>query len=132
MNNNTNFYDTLDLKYPEIGVALQDINTSNPKNIKIAIPVLTPELQTKDIMKKNIKLNTSNLMNSYENMIETDDLELRNYMKLTIPSEVATSKGEDYILKGSKWLIMFIGGDITKPKVTARYEEDKDDDDDDD
>lgn len=123
MNNVLNFYDTLDLKYPEIGIAIQDIDRSNPGLVKIIIPILTPNMDTTKIIQKIAYQNSSNLKNLNKNNVDIQNIQISNYIEIPFPKEICyTSDIDDNIIKaGSKWLIVFVGGDITKPRAIARY-----------
>ena len=121
MNNVVNFYDTLDLKYPEIGIAIQNINRSNPGKVKIVIPVLTPNMDNTKLIEKTEYQNSFNLRNSKKNL-EIHNIKITNYIEVPFPKEICMSDNDDNIIEaGSKWLIIFVGGDITKPRPIARY-----------
>ena len=186
MNDITNFYDTLDLKYPEIGIAMQDIDRLNPGRVKFIIPVLTPDMDTSKVVEQKVHQTKSNLKNADRNL-EIENISIPNYIEIPIPKELcAVSEGDfnvsegtisltggsssisdayqsgagsvselsgfisvtgsisgtlnitngnvrgtlnitpsdRYIEKGSKWIIVFVGGDITKPRVISRYIDD--------
>lgn len=122
MNSITDFYDSLDLKYPEIGIAIQDINRDNPGKVKMIIPILTPNMDNSREINKMVYQNTSNLMNENKINIGIRDINITNYIKIPFQKEVCVSNDSDRIIKkGSKWLVVFVGGDITKPRVISRY-----------
>lgn len=125
MNNMTNFYDTLDLKYPEIGIAVQDIDRNNPGMVKIIIPILTPNMDNSKLIQKTIYQNSSNLRNLNKTNVDIQNIKITNYIEIPFPKEICTtisSNETDKTIKaGSKWLIVFVGGDITKPRPIARY-----------
>lgn len=156
-----NYYDKLDLKYPEIAIAMDDIDRIDPKPTRFIIPILTPNLNNSVISEKKIYQNKSNLQNSSSNILEINDISVSNYITIPVPKEVCggleadlyklatfiysstcTDSGEEhcthtakersiysfisddirYIKKGSKWIVVFVGGDITNPRIIARYE----------
>lgn len=184
MNNITNFYDNLDLRYPEIAIALQDIDRTNPGIVKFSIPILTPSLNNTEIFTNEIHQNSSSLVNKNKSIVEVDNIIQKNYVEIPVPEELCTIchgifyvleedsilevkdantridgslsgsgsvieggsfsvsgnvngimefesenvKGQlnvipkdRYIKKGSKWIVEFIGGDITHPRIVARY-----------
>lgn len=187
MNNVSDFYDSLDLKYPEIGIAMQDIDRTNPGKVKFIIPILTPNMDNTKLVDQKAYQNSANLMNADKN-IEIENIQVTNYIEIPMPKELCAFVGGDfnvvnvtsmedkhqgtvtlsgntgmsggishshatlsgsgtlnfngsqthykgvlkiiptdeyrYIKKGSKWIIVFVGGDITKPRVIARYPED--------
>lgn len=122
MNSITDFYDSLDLKYPEIGIAIQDINRDNPGKVKMIIPILTPNMDSSREINKMVYQNTSNLMNENKINIGIRDINVTNYIEIPFQKEVCMSNDSNRIIeKGSKWLVVFVGGDITKPRVISRY-----------
>ena len=125
MNNVFDFYDTLDLKYPEIGIAIQKIDRLKPGNVKLIIPVLTPNMDSSKIINQTIYLNKQNLKNKNTQTFEISNLTLTNYIEVPFPAEICMLSDIDednrYIASGSKWIIVFVGGDITKPRPIARY-----------
>lgn len=196
MNDVSNFYETLDLRYNEIAIAKDDIDRIDPGAIRFIIPVLTPNMSTSSIVEDKIRLNSGNIMNR-DTKPEIEDLKLTNYVKIIIPKELCSFVGgvfevqEDqplfvyhrqsvlhfrdgdaytdnanqvgsgsvsdpgnsinvnghvegvlrvkdsipsgflnlmpvdrYIFEPSKWILTFVGGDVTKPRILARYPED--------
>ena len=122
MGNIVNFYDNMDLTYPEIGIAIDQINRKNPGNVRIIIPVLTPMMDNSKNINKIIYQSTYNLKNSNRN-VEIGNIQVCNYIEIPFPKEICYSPdtSDDIIQPGSKWLIVFVGGDITKPRPIARY-----------
>lgn len=122
-----NFYDNMDLRYPEIGIAMQKIDRFNPGSIKFIIPVLTPNMDNSRLIDSKIHQNKDNLMNKNRNIVEVETLNIKNYITIKMPREVCSmyyiSDNDRYIASGSKWIIVFVGGDITKPRIIAPYTE---------
>lgn len=103
--NKNNFYDDLDLKYPEIAICLEDTDTDIGKFI---IPILTPMLRTMEpYIKRHDECDTSNILNIEDLNIEP--VNLTNFIELKLP------KGYDHAKKDDKFIVVFIGGDINKP-----------------
>lgn len=169
MNSVSDFYDTLDLKYPEIAVCIERIDRLNPGNPKFIIPVLTPNMSTDTESTQSIRQNSSNLRNGGTSP-EITDITMSNYMQIPLPKELCgnydskflqairflvdvtltcnnSGSGDShtcngtltkkfntlyeilssltssrYIKKGSKWIVVFVGGDVTKPRIIAPYE----------
>ena len=124
MNDVSNFYDELDLKYPEIGIAMDPINRVNPGVVRFIIPVLTPNMDNSKIVTSTIYQNSSNLKNSNKQSFEISNLTVTNYIEIPIPREICgiPKAPEDILIpKESKWIIVFVGGDITRPRAIARY-----------
>ena len=124
MDSIVNFYDNMDLRYPEIGIAMQQIDRLNPGLVKFIIPILTPNMDNSRRVESKIHQNKDSLMNKNKN-IEIETLDIRNYITIKMPREVCSlfymSDTDRYIPSGSKWIIVFVGGDITKPKIIAPY-----------
>ena len=113
---NTNFYSdgTIDLRYPEIGICMED--TTGPY-AKIAIPIATPTLPL-DQAYDNIDLaiSTQNIVSNTESMYITP-CTTSNYISIKLPSNMTSlSRGDNVIL-------IFIGGDINKPVILRWYED---------
>lgn len=123
MINLSDFYDKLDLKYPEIAIAMQDIDRRLPcQYIKFTIPILTPNANNTSIIKKKIHQNKMNLMNASTHKLEIEDITLTNCIMIPVPGEVlGVNYNQPIIDRGSKWIVVFVGGDITKPRIIARY-----------
>lgn len=184
MNDMSNFYDELDLKYPEIAIAMERIDRLNPGTVQFSIPVLTPNMDNSKTTNNVVHQNTLNLKNKNKSQFEVENINVSNYISIHIPTELCTPsfdkltitggnlqigtlsdrettitatltrlddsnnyrihgtysgnpsmsavRGElecglyekdRYIEAGSKWIVVFIGGDITKPQIIGRYYE---------
>ena len=192
-----NFYDNLDLRYPEIAIALEDIDRCNPGKIKFSVPILTPTMPQSSEHKEKIIQNKSALINKDKSAVEVSNIEFTNYIEIEVPKELCAlahctysildhptsyidspdaynkqsgtvrcegcpgapgcdhcsgapgvqggeyidvhgtakmnhitglielcpvDEGDNYryIKKPSKWLVMFIGGDINRPAIICR------------
>ena len=181
------FYDELDLRYPEIAICLEKIDRTNPGVKNFYIPILTPNVDITSLKTKTeiVHQNSANIAN--ENKVKISNIQIQNYIPITIPKELCsfvggnikiengsgsfysasgdividgntTSDGGDYshthrtlaglgrsyfnnlsydkfssecsylpvdeeryIPEGSKWIVVFIGGDIGKPQIIGRY-----------
>jgi len=108
-----NFYEDLDLRYPEIAICLEDTDI----NIgKFFIPILTPTLsKSKPYLEKNNNFYTKNLINKDD--LNISQIYFSNYIELKLPKGIESAKKDD------KFIVIFIGGDITKPVLIGGYEE---------
>jgi len=91
--------------------------------VKFIIPILTPNLDSSKAFNKTIYQNKNNLKNKAI-AFDIKNISLTNYVIIPMPKEVCMSYDmeEDPIIpSGSKWILSFIGGDITKPRPIARY-----------
>lgn len=180
------FYDELDLRYPEIAICIDKIDRTNPGTKNFYIPILTPNVDITSLKTKTeiVHQNNSNIAN--EDKVKISNIQIQNFIPITIPKELCsfvggsiqiekgngsfnasgnisisghtTSDGgeyshthdtlsglgkasfdcksytdfksiciynpideERYIPEGSKWIVVFIGGDIGKPQIIGRY-----------
>lgn len=140
---NSNFYTELDLKYPEIAIAMDDIDILNPGLVRFIIPILTPGVNMTKPILNTVYQSKSSLMNSNKAAFEINNIKLRNYITLPVTREVCGTNLVDYLFKkdsneyynfisnipnsvryikkGSKWIVIFLGGDITNPVIIGRY-----------
>lgn len=197
MNDITNFYDDLDLKYPEIAIAMEDIDRTKPGKVKFCIPVLTPNMDNEKMSENTEHQNASNLVNADKRGLDITNIQISNYIEIYVPPEFCALDGGEYeitsgtvnivgggidingyasisgsisgsgsvgvesihvngqvsgdetingtqsvngasisgtititpsnkiIPAGSKWIVVFIGGDITKPRIIGRYNEEE-------
>ena len=75
------------------------------------------------IFNKTIYQNDRNLKNARKNL-NIQNIQVTNYIEIPFPKEICNTYqlDEERIIKsGSKWLIVFVGGDITKPRAISRY-----------
>ena len=171
MNDMSDFYDNLDLKYPEIAIAMEDIDRTNPGVINFSIPILTPNMGKSEKEENEIHQQPTNLKNKEKN-VEVANVVMTNYIPIRVPREVCGFVGDSHNVTGgdvnvggasqsgggmvteggsisvsgnvagtptgtfdmlpvdriikapSKWIVVFIGGDATQPRIIAPYTED--------
>ena len=141
-NSSMNYYSKIaegQLIYPEIAVCVERIDKLNyKKKDKFKIPALTPDMNLKDepSTKKIIQKKTS-IVNK-DNNINIRNINISNYLEIYLPPHLfstrfieETENGDltfdnldksRYIEVGSKWVVMFIGGDVNKPIIISSYE----------
>lgn len=120
--NMLNFYENLDLKYPEVAISLQEINKEYPGVVKFSIPILTPSIDNSKIVHKSFHLNRRNLKNKDNNLDIHNIIKITNYIEIPMSRSICINEPElGFIPSGSKWIVIFIGGDITKPRIIGRY-----------
>lgn len=83
-----NFYETLDLRYPEIAIALEDIDRCNPGKIKFCIPILTPNMPQTPEYEEKVTLDKGSLINKDKGAVEVSNIEFTNYIEIEIPREL--------------------------------------------
>lgn len=186
------YYDNgeIDLKYPEIAIALEDIYRPNPGTIKFNVPILTQRFGADKAKSESKPLQSTNILNDNRN-IGINNATTINYIEIKVPRELTAylngkfrveeemdneistetsiydnshtystessggdshshsfsiggkgyeearhgkshtkSKGleeiwaiDDTIKAGSKWVVVFIGGDINNARIIAPYYE---------
>ena len=113
----TNFYEGLDLTYAEIAKLAKKCK---PGQIGMFyLSVLTPYQPSTMINKEKQNLSDKNLINAEKNISITKK-EITNVINIKIPEWVgnyAPQDSEGYILKDTKFVCVFIGGDINKPNI---------------
>ena len=136
------FYNKIDLMYPELAINAEPIDRLNPGKCKFYIPVLMPYLSKTEISKKKEYFDNSEMLNVRPNLYDVGSIEITNYVELYVSKELLCGgkcqcfnytceyceeyiKGcnyhvDRYIPKNSKWVVVFIGGDIDYPVITAR------------
>ena len=100
----TNYYDTgnIDLKYMEIGIALQQIDRMNPGSVPFCIPSLTPnENKTTVTEKKIIQKSKVNIVTDNAAAVDVSNIELSNAIYITIPKELVALPGARYDIEGT-------------------------------
>ncbi len=121
-NNMSDFYDDLDLKYPEIAVCVEDTYYNAISRTKFSIPVLTPNLNQSTISQGVIRQDGSSLINKDKKSVEVENITIGNYLTIPVPSRMVTPNVMNLaIRKNSKWIVVFIGGDINKPQIIGQY-----------
>ncbi|MBQ8732983.1 MAG: hypothetical protein IJY76_00595 [Anaerotignum sp.] len=125
------FYQDLDLRYPELAICLED---SVEGVAKFYIPVLTPLLESDnpyDITDNYVS--KSNILSDSSSM-EIGACTTSNYLELHLPSitdmhyidpetdEVLTVR--DSCVKGEVFAVLFIGGDPNKNYILGMYNND--------
>lgn len=182
---NSDFYETLDLRYPEIAVCIDRIDRTDPGVLNFYIPILTPNLDTTSLKKKTETVHQNSSMIANAQSVNISNVKIQNYIPIKLPKELCAFVGGDfhvlnvenmeikengnitisgstsvsggdahshstlsgmgsftidgnqthykgilniiptdeyrYIEPGSKWIVVFIGGDIGKPQIIGRY-----------
>ena len=121
------FYQNLDLKYPELAICLED---SVDGKAKFYIPILTPLLESTEAYETtDINISKSNILSDTTSM-EITACTTANYVELHLPSlqliDPETSKLKTMTgscVKGDIFVIVFIGGSMNKPYIIGRYED---------
>ena len=110
-------YNDMDLKYVEVAVLMQITNKYHPGICPFYLQSLTPS-QPKTLQTQNIPFTGNNLANDSTN-IGASGLEAGSTIQLELPREIAREFPLKWI-QGTRFLVLFIGGDITKPMIIGR------------
>lgn len=111
-------YNDMDLKYVEVAVLMQITNKYHPGICPFYLQSLTPS-QPKTLQTQNIPFTGNNLANDSTN-IGASGLEAGSAIQLELPREIAREFPLKWIPQGTRFLVLFIGGDITKPMIIGR------------
>lgn len=134
------YYQDLDLRYPELAICLEDANENGIA--KFYIPVLTPILDSEEIHdEEDHNISKSNILSDSSSM-NIKACKSSNYIELQLPEvnrcectidgtcehcghPICVPKHYKYdpCHKGDKFAIIFIGGDPNKPFILGRYYE---------
>ena len=99
---NQNFYQDLDLRYIEIGYNMAVIDRCNPGFVPFNIPVLTPQMDNTSMKDTTvIQRDKSNIQNASVGSVEVSDLEMSNYIYITVPRELCTHPDGWYDIEGT-------------------------------
>lgn len=110
---NTNFFQEMDLKYPEIAICME--YTEGPTG-KFFIPILTPTLdKSKPYIKRDQGLNLRNIQSDHSKY-KIEACYTSNYLDLKLPLGLESANA------GDKFVVIFVGGDINKPVIIGGYE----------
>ena len=112
-----NFYDNLDLKYPEIAVVAERFHVSS-NTAQFYIPVLMP-YKTNTVKTTSTPNRPSGLMNK-DNNIGLSNYTTGSTIRLRVPRWILSDAPRDeygYVYKDTEFVIVFIGGDINKPTI---------------
>lgn len=115
------FYNSLDLKYIEIATLMSTCNKYRPGTQMFYIPSLVPLQSQKSTTKKVINT-TSNLQNTSadKQKLGVKNATTGSTIAINVPKEHTRWYPEKYVPAGTKFLVAFTGGDITKPKIVGR------------
>lgn len=130
---NIEYYQQQDLKYVEVATALEKFHYASEG--KFFINAITPLLNSNSPKNdKKSKLSTANILN-YNSKLGISSFTLSNYISLKVPeymidkdvdkdgyytnNEIIDKHG--YIAKDMQFLVVFVGGDINKPRIMGVY-----------
>ena len=101
----------------EIAVLQEDINKyAPPSAAKFTIPAMMGSY----IKEQSTPNSSSNIQNKTNNLGITKTT-VSNYVTLAVPKEYVISYPYKYVPKGTRFIVGFIGGDITNAKIIGRF-----------
>ena len=114
----SDFYKDLDLKYPEIAITLEKFNKYSDATVLCSIPVLMPFMQN-----SADRIDTGNIENKINNLgIRPCIIHKGMYIKINREySQYCPADEFGRVPAGQKFIVVFVGGDIDKPRVIGRY-----------
>lgn len=104
MSDKESFYsgEDIELRYMEIGIALDKIDRMNPGKVPFIIPVLNPDAnKEKKVETKVSNHNTNFIVNENKAAIDVSDYEISNYIMIEIPKELVALPGATYHVEGT-------------------------------
>lgn len=112
-------FGNLDLKYVEVAILMETTNKYHPGKVQFYLQALTP---SKPKTVDNTVRNTSNLGNltNVDSNIGASEITSGSTLTLELPKEVARNYPKKWIPQGTRFLVSFIGGDLTKPVIIGR------------
>lgn len=129
-----NFYMNLDLRYPEIAILLNDIDRDGSRIGQFYIPILLPSISG-NRPKLSTKPAPPVSNHTTNNSSKTDNYTESNYIELIIPKHLfpfpelylptdqnTVIERTSYLKKGTQFIIVFVGGDITNIKIIGVIE----------
>lgn len=114
-------YDNLDFKYTEVAVLMKTTNKYKPGKVPFYLQALTPsKAKTNQTETINLTQATSTLGNTDTSALGTSEITTGSTLMIELPREVARNYPKKWIPQGTRFLVNFIGGDLTKPVIVGR------------
>lgn len=117
------YYEELDLRYPEIAVAAEEFFTTQG-SAKFYIPVLMPMVSNTTRSNREGFPSSTNILNKDRPNISKTAY-TTGYITIPIHSERmghwSHRKIPNLVPRGAEFIVIFVGGDINKPRILGRY-----------
>lgn len=114
-----NYYEKLDLKYPEIAIAAETFYTTD-SSAKFYIPVLMPLIGSSASSSTTRLPSTTNILNKNRPKVSSTAYSTGS-IEIPLQQERLGHWYENRVPKGSKFIVIFIGGDINNCRILGRY-----------
>lgn len=109
----------MDLKYIEVAVLMDVVNKYEPGEARFYLQSLTPGKSKTNATSITSNTDTSNLANTNPSIGSTN-VTSGSTITLNVPTECTINYPVKYIPQGTRFLVSFIGGDLTKPVIIGR------------
>lgn len=101
MASQNDYYGNVDLRYAEVGIAMQKIDRMNPGRVKFSIPTLTPAIEKEDEYTQQIvQKDKTNIVNDNPDAVDVSNIEITNVLYIEIPVELCGLPGAYYDITG--------------------------------
>ena len=114
-----NYYEKLDLKYPEIAIAAETFYTTD-SSAKFYIPILMPMIGSSSSTSTTRIPPNTNILNKNRPSI-TSTASSSGSISIPLRQERLGYFYKNIVPRGTKFIVIFIGGDINNPAILGRY-----------
>lgn len=114
MNINTFSMDNL---RTEIAILQEPVSAKNPGSAKFKIPILINESAD-----AHIETGNRNIINAKRGTLHSSGIYSESTITLKIPTECTYFFEEDEVPIGTKFIIVFIGGNVNDIQIIGRYQ----------
>jgi len=116
---NQDFYSDIDLKYTEVAILMTTCNKYTPGTQTFYLQSLVP-MKDKSNSIETEQVSASNLENKDISSITLSEVNTSSTIELEVPKEVTRNFPTKWIPPGTRFLVSFAGGNITKPQIVGR------------
>jgi len=103
----------------EIAILLETTNKYTPGKKKFRLQSLSG-LQENSTSSETTAIDTSNILNKDMSALPISSLNSSNIIELELPKDVSRNFPTKFIPPGTRFIVSFISGDITKPVIVGR------------
>lgn len=114
----------MDLRYIEVAILMEVVNKYEPGMAKFYLQSLTPGKSKTTATSVTSNANTTNLANTNPNIGSTN-VTSGSTITLNVPTEYTIDYPVKYVPQGTRFLVAFLGGDLTKPVIIGRDYDDQ-------
>lgn len=103
----------------EVAVLLETVNKYTPGTHKFRLQSING-LQENSLDVDTQALNKSNLMNKDTSKLPISELKTSDVIELPLPRDVSRNYPTKFIPPGTRFIVSFTSGDVTKPVIVGR------------